>query len=155
MPRLDKKQQSVVENAPESGFLMPEGRYAGQLAKVEERNGQKGPYWSWEFTNLHNEEGAKYPGRQWFTTSLAPQSAFAVKQAFDAFGYAADSDTDEIVQAKEWAVLTVIQQIAQGGKRQGETVNQVARLSPFEADDWPFDPDAVTSAEGDGGKDDF
>ena len=74
MPKLNAKQAAIVSEseAASGSFLLPEGRYAAQLANVTEKEGNEYPYWVWEFTNLHNAEGDLVPGKQWNNTSLSP-----------------------------------------------------------------------------------
>lgn len=159
MPKLDKKQALAVEGseAMGGGFLLEPGRYAARLAKVEERPGNEYPYWVWEFDQIHDEKGNRQAGRQWNQTSLSPKSAGFLKATFEAFGYSADSDTDEMVG--EWVVLHIDQEIQSQGKNVGKPRNVVSRLAEFDPDEWDFDPNAVkpptASGSADGGGDDF
>lgn len=144
MPKLNKKvaQETAQAEAWGSGpRLLPEGRYAGRLLSVEERDGNEFPQWSWRFTQLHNEEGESFGGSQFLNTSLSPKARGGLKAAFDAFGYTTDSDTEEMLG--EWAVLHITQEVAQQGKRAGQTVNRVQSVAEFVPDDWDFDPDTV------------
>lgn len=144
MPKLNAKQAKAVDSADAAtGFsALPAGRYAAQLRSVEERDGQEYPYWVWEFENLHNEEGDRAPGRQWNNTSLSPKSAGFLKATFEAFGYEAGSDTDEMLG--EWVVLYLDQEVQTVGKNAGKTRNVVSKLAEFDPDEWSFDVDAVT-----------
>jgi hypothetical protein len=163
MPKLDKKVAKEVESseAMTGSFLLPEGRYAGRLMKVEEKPGEEYPYWDWQFDAIHDEEGVKHPGRQWNRTSLSPKSRGFLKATFAAFGYSPDSDTDEMLG--EWVVLYLEQEKQTKGQNAGKMRNVVARLAPFDPDEWDFDPEAVPASKerngeptgGDGGGDDF
>lgn len=147
MPKLDAKTAKEVQNtAPASAgsLLLEEGLYAAQLVKVEENEGNEYPYWTWEFGNLHDQEGTRRPGRQWNNTSLSPKSRAFLSQTFEAFGYTSDSDTEEMIG--EWVVLSVVQEIQAKGKNAGKTRNQVNGLMPFHPEKWPFDAEEAAAA---------
>jgi hypothetical protein len=147
MPKLTGQQAKDVQaTAPATAgkLLLDDGLYAAQLVKVEENEGNEYPYWTWEFGNLHNEDGARVPGRQWNNTSTSPKSKAFMSQAFAAFGYTADSDTDEMLG--EWVVLAVIQEIQTKGKNAGNLRNQVNGLMVFSPEKWDFDPEAAAAS---------
>lgn len=144
MPKLDKTQVKNVDEASTGSYLIPEGRYAARLALVTEREGNEFPNWSWEFEAIHDVDGDTKAGRQWVNTSLSPKAAWKVKEVFEAFGYTADSDTDEMVG--EWAVLTISQEVQNFGKKKGEIVNRVDKVTEFDASMWDFNPDEVVVA---------
>lgn len=151
MPKLDSKTASSVEETePTHGGdfepLAP-GKYLARLNAVEVRD-EKNKYgalqWSAEFDNMHElETGDKAPGRQWLSLTLPsgakPPAAYTsgpekwekyqnmlrgrLAAFFAAFGYTADSDTDEMVG--EWAVITLSVKTAQQGKKAGKQVNEV------------------------------
>ena len=141
MPKLSSKIAKKVENteAAAGSYLLPEGRYAARLQEVDQKEGQAGPYWVWVLTDLHDTDGDSKPGRQWHNTSLSEKSFPFLKATFEAFGYTADSDTDEIVG--EWVTLHLIQEQIARGKRAGEMTNRIRDLAPFKAEDFDFDPD--------------
>lgn len=144
MPKLPAKVAKEVEKADAAGsgsYLLPEGRYAARLAKVDEKDGSEYPYWSWEFQDLHNDEGTKVPGKMWNNTSLSPKSRGFLKGTFEAFGYTSDSDTEEMIG--EWVVLHLTQEPISRGPKAGELRNSVSGLAEFVAEDWDFDPDAL------------
>ena len=146
MPKLAKKAAAEVEkaDAASGSYLLPEGRYAAQLKSVTEKNGDQFPYWVWEFHNLHDPEGTKRPGKMWNNTSLSPKSVGFLKASFEAFGYTADSDTDEMIG--EWVVLYLVQEPrSPKGPRAGQLRNNVQSLSEFDASEWDFDPDEVAA----------
>lgn len=152
MPKLDQNIAKQVNAAQEwSGtggrVLLEEGRYAGRLFKVEEKGAGPSGYgrWTWHLTKIHDAEGTEYPGRQFYDTSLSPKALGKFRNAFEAFGYTPDSDTDEILG--EWVGLYVTQEIQRQGKNAGNTVNVVASLFPFEASEWDFDPSQVSPDE--------
>lgn len=162
MPKLDKKVAKEVEDseAMSGSFLLDSGRYAARLRKVTEMPGEEYPYWDWEFDAIHDEKGTRHPGRQWNRTSLSPKSRGFLKATFEAFGYSADSDTDEMIG--EWVVLYLEQEAQTQGKNVGKMRNFVARLAPFDPDEWDFDPEEVPASKdlagasaGGGGGDDF
>lgn len=109
------------------GFqLLPTGRYRARLFDVEAKTaqGSGNPYWSIQFTDIRDFEGEQYPGRQFYTLML-PQGPKPPKDFkgydgnnkplaeqwksvqdgrkgklagfFAAFGFTADSDTDEML----------------------------------------------------------
>lgn len=154
MPKLTKKQAQEVEKAEAmgGGFLLEPGRYAARLRSVTVRDGEEFPYWIWEFEAIHNEDGDPKPGRQWNNTSLSPKSRGFMKATFEAFGYSADSDTDEMIG--EWVVLYIDQETQTQGKNAGRQRNTVTRLAEFDPDEWDFDPEEVpATSSGNGGGD--
>jgi len=149
MPKLPSKVAKEVEKAEAAGsgsYLLPEGRYAAQLVKVEEKDGNEYPYWVWEFTNLHNDEGTKCPGKMWNNTSLSPRSRGFLKQTFEAFGYTTDSDTEEMIG--EWVVLHLVQEPIAKGPKAGQLRNSVSALAEFVPEDWDFEPGELVAAGG-------
>lgn len=149
MPKLSKAVAKEVQATKawsgEGGrSLLPEGRYAGRLAKVVEypaKSKTQFDTWRWEFRHLHDEEGTESRGQQSSFTSLSPKARGNLTAHFNALGFTADSDTDEMVG--EWAVLFIVQEIAERGKNEGKMVNRVAGVSEFVADDWDFEPDSI------------
>lgn len=142
MPKLDRKQAAAVEaaTAATGSLLLEPGEYAAQLRSVDEADGTEYPYWIWEFHNLHDQDGNPKPGRQWNNTSLSPKSAGFMKATFEAFGYTADTDTDEIIDDGAWVVLVVDQEVQTQGKNVGKTRNNVTGLLEFVEADWPGAP---------------
>lgn len=140
MPKLPKnKAKSVAENEGSSFKPLEEGIYIGTLKDVSVEEGKSDPYWGFEFEGITGfsgddvELGKTYPGRQWVNVSLGETSEWKMKEVFDAFGYATDSDTDEMVG--ERVKLLVSQRIAEQGKRKGELVNNVDRVTAFSEED--------------------
>lgn len=148
MPKLKStlaKKVSQAEAATGS-YLLPEGRYAARLLEVNQKEGSKAPYWQWTFGDLHNEEGEPVPGRQWNNTSLSEKALGFLKATFEAFGYTEDSDTDEMIG--EWVVLHLTQEQIAQGQNAGQMRNNVARLAPFDEDEWDFDPAELPAVAG-------
>lgn len=139
MAKLPKKVADQVNNAEGGSFeALPEGRYLAKLLEVDTtRVGQTSgnPYWSWEFGELRNLDldGKSAPGKQWVNTSLAENAFWKLKEVFNAFGYDADTDTDELIGQE--CVLVVTQRTIEAGARKGEIGNNVDRCLPYEADD--------------------
>ena len=147
MPKLKAtlaKKVNAAEAATGS-YLLPEGRYAARLLAVEQREGAKGPYWRWEFGDLHDAEGDKKAGKQWHNTSLSEAALGFLKATFEAFGYTTESDTDEMIG--EWVVLHLVQEQIPTGKRAGEMTNRIQGLFPFVEDDFDFDPAELPPVE--------
>lgn len=144
MPKLPAKvakEVAAAEAAGSGSYLLPEGRYAARLAKVDEKSGEQFPYWVWEFQDIHNDEGTKVPGKMWNNTSLSPKARGFLKATFDAFGYTSDSDTDELIG--EWVVLHLVQEPIAKGPKAGQLRNSVTSLAEFVPEDWDFDPEAL------------
>jgi hypothetical protein len=130
MAKLNKKTATMVDKA-ESGSFEPleAGAYHVRLVDVDaDREGPKGPYWSWEFDVV--EEGGR--GKLWQNTSLSEAAAFKMKETFDAFGVPADTDTDDLCGKVVKAIVSV--RTIQQGARQGELANQIDRLVPADDD---------------------
>ena len=143
MAKLAKKQQEIVGKAESSGFdPMPDGAYHLKLRDVDTtREGAKGPYWSWEFEVVANEE--HNDRRLWNNTSLSEAAAFKMKETFDAFGVGVDTDTDELIGKVVKAIVS--QRTIQDGARKGEVANQIDRLKPA-------DPDVLEAMQKEAGK---
>lgn len=149
MPKLNPttaKKVAAAEASNGGSFLLPEGRYAARLLEVESRQGQKGEYWTWLLTDLHDTEGTRHPGKQWHNTSLSDASFGFLKAVFEAFGYTADSDTEEILG--EWVTIHLVQEQIARGQRAGEMTNRVRSLAPFNPEDFAFDAAALPPVGG-------
>lgn len=135
MAKLNKKTAAEVEktDAGSSGFdALPDGEYACRLSNVDDtRSGDKGPYWTWEFTI---PEGQPYAGRRfWSITSLSEAARPMLKRMFDAFNVPADTDTDDLIgRMANVKVKTVIQT---KGAATGEPKNEVARVTAYDGPD--------------------
>lgn len=128
MPQLEKAKAKQVEETEGASFeAFPEGIYLGTLMDVESREGNAGEYWSWKFSSIISIEDEKsYPGSLWVNTSLSEASAWKLKEVFEAFGVAADSNTDELLGKTAW--LAVSQRTIEKGSRMGEIGNNVERV---------------------------
>lgn len=168
MPKLAKKMQKDVEKAKAvSGGFEPfaAGKYVATLTKVEAKLSSAGnPVWNAEFEEIHNLDGEKMPGRQWYnlnlpTTDTMPEDYAKgpekwkqyqdlckgrLKAFFEAFGYTPDSDTDEFINEK--AILQVGIGTIQKGPRAGEPTNQVNGVLPLDSVEGADD---IGSEEGD------
>lgn len=164
MPKLAAKDRKKVAKAEavSGGFepLKP-GKYVAELSEVEARTSNNGnPMWVAEFTEIHNLDGERMPGRQWYQMMLPttpeppegytpggrekdPQKAWEsyqnlcagrLKAFFEAFGYEVDSDTDEMIG--ERAVLQIGVRTIQNGARAGEQTNQVNNVLPLDSVDY-------------------
>ncbi|QCQ57492.1 hypothetical protein SEA_SUCHA_47 [Microbacterium phage Sucha] len=138
---------------------LPEGKYLGRLADVKVRdqlNKYGAAQWSAEFqdlVSLDTQETA--PGRQWLELTVPTGSKvpgnytngpekWAKYQAmvqgrlnafFTAFGYTADSDTDEMLN--EYAIISVKITTIQQGVKEGQLTNRVVDIEPVPEDfDW-------------------
>lgn len=155
MPKLAAKDRKKVQKAEAvgGGFepLKP-GKYVAELSNVEAKNSAAGnPMWVAEFTEIHNLDGEKQPGRQWYnlnlpTTNEPPEGytkgaekweqyqnlcAGRIKAFFEAFGFTVDSDTDELIG--ERVVLQIGVRTIQNGDRAGEQTNSVNGVQPLDS----------------------
>ena len=168
MPKLAKKIATKTEKstAVSGGFEpYPPGKYIATLAKVESKLSSAGnPVWNAEFEDLHNLDGDKMPGRQWYNLNLPTSDTMPegyekgpekwaqyqglchgrLKAFFEAFGYTADSDTDEFVGDK--CVLQIGIGTISKGPRTGERTNQVNGVFSIDSVDGA---DAIGSDEKD------
>lgn len=156
MPKLAAKDRKKVQKAQAvgGGFepLKP-GKYVAELSGVEAKTSAAGnPMWVAEFSELHNMDGERQPGRQWYNlnlpTSDTPPEGYAkgaekweqyqglcagrIKQFFEVFGYSEDSDTDEMIGEK--AVIQIGVRTIQNGARAGEVTNSVNGIEAYDED---------------------
>jgi len=126
MPKLSTATATKVEEAEDSFKPIPEGIYNAVLdGEVEVKDGTNGPYWKWTFKIT--EEG--YEGRQqWLNTSLSEKALWKLKEVFEAFGYPADTNTDDLIGKP--VKLMVVQKVIDGGKRAGDTGNEIRQVLP-------------------------
>lgn len=169
MPKLSAKDRKKVKKATAtSGEFEPlaPGKYIAELSGVEAKMSNSGnPMWVAEFTEIHDLDGEKQPGRQWLNLNL-PQDTMPddyekgeekwdqyqglcegrLKAFFEAFGYSEDSDTDEMIG--ERAVLIIGVRTIQNGPKAGQKTNSVNGIQSIES---------VNFSEGDseGGEDEF
>lgn len=155
MPKLSAKDRKKVAKAEAvgGGFepLKP-GKYVATLSNVEAKTSSAGnPMWVAEFEEIHNLDGDKQPGRQWYNlnlpTSDTPPDGYAkgaekweqyqrlcegrIKQFFEVFGFTEDSDTDEMIG--ERCVLVLGVRTIQNGARAGEVTNSVNGIAAFDS----------------------
>lgn len=165
MPKLSATLASSVEKAEattSSYELIKPGRYQATLSGVEVREGNYGmAQWSVEFSDIADSDGNRVPGRQWLNLNIPTDkpmpasygngpdkwasyqsvSTARLKAFFGAFGYTADSDTDEMIG--ERATIEIEVRTIQSGARRGEQVNGVKNVFPAtskaaSAEDTPF-----------------
>jgi hypothetical protein len=146
MPQLNPTLAGAIDEEPESVGILDPGVYDVALLAVEARPGKVAPLWTWKFEIPAGQRGA---GRQFYhNTSLSEAARFKVKEAFDAFGVPAGTDTDVLIGRRVRAL--VIKTIAEQGKRQGQFVNQIQELYPLGAKSGSpvktLDPDDPTAA---------
>lgn len=144
MAKLSKENAEKVGNATGGDFepLEP-GAYHVKLVDVDsDRQGAKGPYWSWEFDVV---EPGDYQNRKlWNNTSLADNAAWKLKETFDAFGVEPDTDTDDLCGQVVKAVVSI--RTIQEGARKGELANQIDKLVPKDPE---FEVEASASSDED------
>lgn len=174
MAKLAAKTRKRVEKAEavSGGFepLKP-GKYVATLSEVEAKNSGNGnPMWVAEFNEIHNLEGEKQPGRQWYninlpTTDEAPDDYEKgqekwdqyqglcygrLKGFFEAFGYTSDSDTDEMIG--ERCILQIGVRTIQNGARAGEKTNSINGVAALDSADFE---EAGSDGGGSKGDDNF
>jgi hypothetical protein len=164
MPKLAAKDRKKVEKAEATtgGFepIKP-GKYIAELHEVEAKVSNNGnPMWVAEFHEIHDLDGEKVPGRQWYqmmlpTTDTPPDGytpggkekdpakawkmyqdlcSGRIKAFFEAFGYTPDSDTDEMIG--ERVVLQIAVRTIQNGPKAGEQGNEVKNIFPLDSVDF-------------------
>jgi hypothetical protein len=152
MPKLDKKKAASVAKQEVQDFsAIPPGVYTLRLRTVHvDKDGvplvgqESGdPYWNWEFevvspeTKMDPDIGKEVKTanrRLYMTTSLGESSEWALKAAFDAFGYETTSDTEEFYG--ELVMAEVSRGPIKKGPKQGQLSNSIDKLRPYEeADD--------------------
>lgn len=168
MPKLaarDLKKVSAAEAVAGGGFaLMAPGRYIATLKEVEARTSNAGnPVWNCTFHEIHNLEGEKQSGQQWYNLNMplgekAPDtytkgqdkwdtyqrlSAGRIKAFFEAFGYEENSDTDEMIGEK--CLIQVGVRTIQQGAKAGEKTNETTAVLPLD----PNAAEVVKSNSGD------
>jgi hypothetical protein len=155
MPKLNANLAITVSKAEAttgSFELIKPGRYPATLNSVEVKDGNHGmAQWSAEFGDITDAQGTRVPGRQWLNLNIPTDSpmpasysngadkwasyqsvsAARLKAFFEAFGYTADSDTDEMIG--ERAVIDIEIRTIQNGPRRGEQVNGVKAVYPLPA----------------------
>lgn len=156
MAKLNTKDAQAVQNTDPitSGEfeLLPAGPYLARLRSVEARQSTNGtPQWSIRWEEVHDLDGNRYPGVQFQDLNL-PQAKMPstyqngqdkwekyqnmcrgrLAAFFEALGYTADSDTDEMIG--EWAIIEVTQVTIQRGPKQGEKRNEVRSNQPVPDD---------------------
>lgn len=172
MPKLAAKTRKKVEKseAIKGGFeVLKPGKYIAELSGVEAKESSAGnPMWVAEFSEIHDLDGDRLPGRQWYNMNLpvdkmpedytgkgkgSPEENWARYQAmcegrlkgfFEAFGYEVDSDTDEMIG--ERCVIIIGVRTISNGPRTGEQTNQVNGVDSLDAVDFE-------DADGEGGSD--
>lgn len=151
-PKLSKKVAKMVNETEGQDFpLIPDGKYVGVLreVKVSEAPGESGShYWMWFYEKADdtddteavelNEEWTS--GRLMNITSLSEKAAFKMKEAFDAHGVSADTDTDEIVGTK--VLLMVGHRTVTKGARMGELTNSIEKVLPWDGEEGDDDSDS-------------
>lgn len=163
MPKLSAKHRKAVKKAEavSSEFqpLVP-GKYVAELSGVEAKmSGNGNPMWVAEFVEIHNLDGEKQPGRQWYNLNLPttdePPADYEkgeekwlqyqrlcegrLKAFFEAFGYTEDSDTDEMIGDR--VVLQIGVRTIQNGARAGEKTNSVNGVAPLDSVNFESDED--------------
>jgi hypothetical protein len=126
MPQLKPDIAERIDEQEYTGGILENGVYEVILKEVEARPGKVAPVWSWRFEVAPGQKGE---GRTLYTnTSLSEAADWKLKEAFNAFGVPATTDTDLILGQRCKAL--VYKSIAQGGKREGQYVNAIQELLP-------------------------
>jgi len=129
MPKLNSATAAKVEEAEGGNFeAMPEGIYDAVLdGEVETGDGTNGIYWKWTFKITTDGE---FEGRNaWLNTSLSDKAMWKLKEVFEAFGVAADTDTDDLIGKP--VKLMIVQKIIGGGSRKGDIGNEIRQVLPY------------------------
>lgn len=152
MPKLDESVASTVDQAESGTQLIEEGLYEMVLIEVAATGkdgqplvGKAGPYWSWTFA--FPEDAERYAKRRaWRITSLSPDSAWVMKQMFDAFGVPADTDTDELIGKR--ASVEIGHRTVTQGDNAGDVKETVKKVLPLDGVSAPSNGKAGGKATG-------
>ena len=158
----DRKKVEKAEALGDGDFpLIPPGKYIAELTGVEARTSAAGnPMWVAEFSEITGPDGETFPGRQWYNLNLpttpTPPDGYVpkgrekdpvkawesyqnmcsgrIKGFFEAFGYSADSDTDEMIG--ERCVITIGERVINQGPKAGQKANQVNGVAALDSVPW-------------------
>lgn len=131
MAKLNKQMAKRTAEASSGFEPIPDGAYHVRLVEVDSsREGNAGPYWSWEFDVVEPGDGLNR--KLWNNTSLSEQALWKLQETFKAFGVPEDTDTDEILGRVCKAIVST--RTIQQGQRKGELTNQIDRLVPKDED---------------------
>lgn len=138
MAKLDKKTAKATNAAEGADFSpLPEAIYTATLRKVTVgESSNKNPMWTWEFEVDEPEEvdGVTTKGRKLFVnTALTDNALWKLKEVFNAFGYDADTDTDELIG--EQVKLVVTQREIEKGARKGQIGNNINNVLALDAEE--------------------
>jgi uncharacterized protein DUF669 len=130
MPKLSGETAKKVNETEGGGGqfeVLPAGKYRARLIDVESTKSAAGnPMWVWKFEVT---DPSAHAGRWlWERTAIQDNTMWKIRQVFDAFGVPADTDTDDLVGSA--VDLMVGQTVAQRGKMQGKTVNEIVEFLP-------------------------
>lgn len=132
MPVLPQRLQAQYESAEAAGSyaLIPNGLYEARLREVKVNEGKNDPYWVWEFEIIAGEFESR---RLWNNTSLSEKSLPFLKKTLLAFGSDdPTANTDELLG--QWCVLSVGRRTIASGEREGEVVNSIVEVLPYDDD---------------------
>lgn len=131
---VDEAESSSGEFVP-----VPAGKYVYKLIEVDDTGeGKAGPYWTWVLERVHAyhpkfKKG--YGTRVYHVTSLSVPGM--VKAMFEAFGYTADTETDEIVESGDYLVgRTVIDSYKKPGETEPTRKNVLKGVEKFDESKW-------------------
>ena len=134
MPKLNKANASKAEDAAGdwgSRAIIDPGVYLARLDEVEVKDGNKGPYWRWEFT-VTDPSAPRI--KLWHNTSLSENAIGNLGKTFEGFGVSTDTDTDDMLGMEVWVQVGI--RTIQSGAREGERANELQEvLRPVEYDD--------------------
>lgn len=131
MPKLSGENATKVAETEAGGGgsfeLLPEGKYRVRLLDVESAKTAKGaPKWVWKFEVC---DPAEHEGRWlWEHAAIQDSTLWKLRQIFDAFGVAPDTDTDDLIG--DSCDVMVVQEVASQGKMKGKTVNSIDSFVP-------------------------
>lgn len=159
MPKLDGNVAEQVDKAESGTQLIEEGLYEMVLIEVAATGkdgqplvGKAGPYWSWTFA--FPEDAERYAKRRaWRITSLSPDSAWVMKQMFDAFGVPADTDTDELIGKR--AMVEIGHRTVTQGDNAGDIKETVKKVLPLDGVQAPSANGKAAAGGGTKGKKDL
>lgn len=123
MPKLPPHVREEVENADDSGGVKaaPEGHFLVTMTEAEEKPAKGQGGYDMLLVKLKVLQPRHSKGHVfWRRFSYNPNSAWRLKQLFDAFDYDYNSDTDEIVESDDTIVVYNEPEVIGEGSRKGE-----------------------------------
>jgi hypothetical protein len=141
----ERTQKAAADPANQRGVL-PEGLYRLRVREIDtsQQTGGGDGKWIFQFDVI---DGPRSSGRLFEHCGLSDAAAWKISQIFDALGFTLDSESDELIGAT--CLATVVQEVIEQGKRQGQMGNNVSQY--LEDDERELSAGAAMASAGAGG----